>query len=101
VNEKDEVIRRKLDIVLADDLEAIIEDVAKEALLDKPYFKIVEYKEYDEAVYSRRAIVEFFFFKSISVKITRKYRYIRKTGIWDRYYNKYYMVFPEANETEN
>jgi hypothetical protein len=101
VDEKDDVIRRKLDVILADDLEAIVEGVDKEGLLDRPYFELVEYKEYDEAIYSRMAVVDFYFLKSVNVKITRKYRYIRKHGIWDRYYNKYHTFLPETNETQN
>jgi len=99
LDEKEEVIRQKLDIILKDDLQAIIEDVAVEALLETPYFELVDYREFKEGMYSRMAVVDFYFFNSINMKITRKYRYIKRHGLWDRYYNKYYMIAPRADET--
>jgi hypothetical protein len=101
LDEKDEIVSKKLDIVLQDDLEAIIEDVAQDALLEKPYFEVVSYSEYKEGMYSRMAVVDFYFFNSLNMKITRKYRYLKKHGLWDRYYNKYYMTAPEIDETSN
>lgn len=98
-DEKDSVIRQKLDVILKDDLEAVIEDVEKESLLETPYFEMLDYREYKEGVYSRMAIVDFYFLNSLNMKITRKYRYYKKLGLWDRYYNKYYMFFPETDET--
>ncbi|MCL2690214.1 MAG: hypothetical protein FWE57_10275 [Chitinispirillia bacterium] len=99
LQEKDSVIRQKLNVILKDDLEAILEDVAKEALLETPYFELLEYREYKEGAYSRLAVVDFYFLNSINMKITRKFRYHKKLGLWDRYYNKYYMFSPETEET--
>jgi len=101
LDEKEEVIRQKLDIILKDDLEAIIEDVDSSALLDEPYFELLDYKVYDDGYYSRMAIADFYFMKSVAVKISRKYRYVRKMGVWDRYHNKYNTIVPKTNETEN
>jgi len=98
-DEKDSVVRQKLDVILKDDLEAIIEDVAKEALLETPYFVLLDYKKYNEGLYSRMAIVDFYFFNSLNMKITRKFRYYKRLGLWDRYYNKYYMIAPQADAT--
>jgi len=99
-DEKDSVIRQKLDVILKDDMEAILEDVAKEALLETPYFELLEYKKYDEGAYSRLAIVDFYFFNSINMKITRKFRYHKRLGLWDRYYNKYYTIAPAAGAAD-
>jgi len=99
-DESDAVIRGKLDVVLADDLAAIVDSVAAAALIDKPYFELVSYKEYDEGAYSRMAVTDFFFLKpfaGITKKIRRKYRYHRRLGMWDRYYNRYYTVAPDAD----
>jgi len=101
MDEKEEVIRQKLDVILKDDLEAIIEDVDKDALLDEPYFELLDYKTYDDGYYSRMAVADFYFLKSVSVKISRKYRYVRRMGVWDRYHNKYIMIAPKTDETEN
>jgi len=97
--ESDGVIRQKLDVILKDDLEAILEGVSEGALLDKPYFVLLEYREYDEGAYSRMAIADFYFLKSVGMKITRKYRYHRRLGMWDRYHNKYYTIVPDENGT--
>jgi hypothetical protein len=99
--ESDGVIRQKLDVILKDDLEAILEDVAGDALLDKPYFELLEYREYDEGAYSRMAIADFYFLKSVGKKIKRKYRYHRRLGMWDRYHNQYYTIAPDENGTDN
>jgi hypothetical protein len=98
-DESDAVIRGKLDVVLADDLAAIVDSVAAAALIEKPYFELVSYKEYDEGAYSRMAVADFFFLKPIAgagKKIMRKYRYHRRLGMWDRYHNKYYTYMPDS-----
>jgi hypothetical protein len=100
-DESDAVIKGKLDVILADDLAAIVDSVAAAALIDKPYYEIVSYKEYDEGAYSRMAVVDFFFLKPLAgmvKKIRRKYRYHRRLGMWDRYHNKYYSVVPGAED---
>ena len=102
--EKEEVIRFKLDIILKDDMEAILEGVAEDGLLETPYVDLTDYNTYDEGAYSRMAIADFYFLRSIedrTVKIKRKYRYHKRMGMWDRYYNKYYTVHGDGNETEN
>jgi hypothetical protein len=102
--EGDDAIRRKLDVILDDDLAAILEDVAAEALIEKPYFELIEYKEYDEGAYSRMAIADFFFIKpaaGIVMKVSRKYRYHRRLGMWDRYYNVYKTVAPDAEDKDD
>ncbi len=99
--EKDEVIRKKLDVILQDDLNAILDGVSTDALLDKPHYTMVEYKSYDEGDYSKLAIVDFYFLKKINMKITRKYRYYKPKGLWDRYFNKYMVISADSNETAN
>lgn len=94
-SENEEMIRLKLDIILKSDLEAILEDVYEGALLEEPYFELLEYRFYDEGIFSRMAIADFFFLQPFDgkiAKITRKYRYHKRMGLWDRYYNRYYIV---------
>jgi hypothetical protein len=93
--ESEESIRQKFDIIMADDMEAILEGVDPEALLDEPYFDVLEYVKYKEGVFIRRAVVDFYFLRTIGVKITRKYRYHKRLGLWDRYYNRYYQFVTE------
>lgn len=101
--ENEEMIRLKLDIILKSDLEAILEDVYEGALLDEPYFELLEYRFYDEGIFSRMAIADFFFLRPFDgkvAKITRKYRYHKRMGLWDRYYNRYYIVHVGDDGTE-
>lgn len=82
-------IKKKLDIILDDDLIAITEDMVPSNLLDSIYYDIRIYQEYNEGKYSRRAEVDFYFLKDINAKIVRKYRYHRDFKKWDRYFNEY------------
>lgn len=95
--EPDELIRKKLEVILQSDLEAITSDIAKEGLLEKPFFKITLYKDYKESFYSKRAEVDFYFLKKIHYKIIRKYRYHRQRQMWERYFNEYKLV-PDTSE---
>ncbi len=89
LSEPDSRIRRKLDIILEDDMNAIIEDMADTNLLDSTYYDMYLYQEYDEGKYSRKVEVDFYFLKKVNAKIVRKYRYHREYKKWDRYYNEY------------
>ncbi|MDR2694679.1 MAG: hypothetical protein LBB74_10775 [Chitinispirillales bacterium] len=102
-DESDAVVRGKLDVILADDLAAIIDSVSAAALMDEPRFELVSYKEYNEGAYSRMAVTDFFFLKplvGVEKKIRRKYRYHRRFGMWDRYHNMYYTVAPDTVSAE-
>jgi hypothetical protein len=89
--ESDRVIKEKLLVILEDDLNAIVEDVPEENLLDSIYYEIVLYKEYkkESFKYSKKAVVDFYFLKMVKAKVVRKYRYVRQSRKWDRYYNEY------------
>ena len=101
IGESEDIVRQKLDVVLKDDLEAIIEGISPDGLLEKPYYEIVLYNSYKEGSYSRLVVVDFFLFKALNMKITRKYRYYRTLGMWDRYYNKYKLISPETDEIKD
>jgi hypothetical protein len=85
--ESEDIIKKKLDVILFSDLKAVTEDLPKNSLLDSTYFTIVSYKAYKDGMYSKMAVVDFYLYKKIKVKITRKYRYYSGTGLWDRYFN--------------
>ncbi|NLE01050.1 MAG: hypothetical protein GX640_14380 [Fibrobacter sp.] len=97
--ESDEFARKKLDSILKDDLTAILEDVPDSALLEKPYYELVDYKTYDKGNYSKKAVADFYFMKNIPVKIVRKYRYHVNTRMWDRYYNEY-SFYSDSTDTK-
>lgn len=97
--ENEELSRKKLDVICSDDLSAIIDSIAVENLIEKPYYKLVFYKNYDEGKYSKKAIAEFYFLKKVSVKVVRKYRYLRSVRMWDRYSNEYVFMHDSTTAT--
>lgn len=89
IDEPDGRVRKKLEIILEDDMVAILEGIADTNLLDSTYYDMHLYKEFKGGKYSRKAEVDFYFLKNVNTKIVRKYRYHRDYKKWDRYYNKY------------
>lgn len=90
--DSEERLRKKLDVICKDDLAAITDSIATKDLLEKPYYKLVFYKQYNEGKYSRKAIAEFYFLKHVAVKVVRKYRYHASIQMWDRYSNEYVFL---------
>lgn len=90
--ESEETVRKKLEVICQDDLAAIIDSIAPGDLLDKPYYKLISYKQYTEGKYIRKAVAEFYFLKNVSVKVVRKYRYHGSVRMWDRYSNEYVFM---------
>ncbi len=99
--ESEEVARTKLDIILEDDMAAIIEDIDPIYLLDEPHYTIAEYQSYEQGIYRHRAEVDFYFLKDSNLRIARKYRYHRSQRLWDRYYNRYKFSFNKEENEEN
>ncbi len=87
--ESDEFARKKLEVILKDDLQAITDGIPDSALMESPRYEIVFYKQYDAWDYSKKAVVDFYFLKNIEKKIVRKYRYQTGKRMWDRYFNEY------------
>lgn len=98
-SENEKMIQKKLDTICEDDLKAIIEGIPGEKLLEKPYYKITSYKKYDKGKFSRKAEVEYYFFKDIGVKVFRQYRYHKSVGMWERYTNKYVFIHDTTKTT--
>ena len=90
--EPEEMIRKKLQVILDDDLATLTADVPEESVRDTAYFVVREYKRFDEGRYTRKAVVDFYFLDRVGVKVERKYRYHRRYGKWDRYRNVYRFV---------
>lgn len=89
--ESDVLIRKKLEVICASDLKAITADLPKTSIIDTPSYSIVSYKSFNEGMYSKMAIVDFYFLKKVKAKTTRKYRYYASAQLWDRYYNAYFF----------
>ena len=97
--EKEETVRKKLDVICKDDLAAIIDSIATGDLLEKPYYKLSFYKRYTEGKYSRKAVAEFYFLINVKVKVVRKYRYHGSVKMWDRYSNEYVFLHDITSDT--
>jgi hypothetical protein len=97
--ESDEMARKKLDVILKDDLKAILEGIPDSSIIESPHYKLVLYKIYNEGSYSKKAVADFYFLKGIEKKIVRKYRYYRYNNMWDRYFNEY-SSYSDTTNTE-
>jgi len=94
--DNDAVARRKLDVILKSDLTAIISDMPKTGLADSMYYSLVSYQTYKTGDYTKKAVVDFYFLRGLKVKITRKYRFVKEAGMWERYYNVYNFIEDSA-----
>jgi hypothetical protein len=99
--ESDEMAREKLYIILDNDLKTLIAGIPKEKLLEKQYYCIVSYNEYEESAYSKKTVVDFIIFRQLSVKVERKYRYLEKKRMWERYFNDYLYMSDNSVSPKN
>ncbi|MBD3419384.1 MAG: hypothetical protein GF398_04620 [Chitinivibrionales bacterium] len=90
--DSDKTVKSKLRVILKGDLKEITHSINSAGLLDEPHYRIIEYKRFSEGKYTAKAVVDFYFFRTINKKIRRKYRYYRPLGMWDRYYNEYQTI---------
>lgn len=96
--ESEEIIKKKLELIIPDDMKGITEGIPEEALLDKSYYKITSYKFYKKGLYSAKAEVDFYFLKKVELKIVRKFRYHRSKKMWERYFNEYRYISETAEK---
>ncbi len=86
-------MKQKLQEIGRADMDVIVQGLSdtarREALLDKPYFLVDEYKEFkgDTArVYQAYAVLAFFYLDpSLDLCQIRKYRYNRSARVWERF----------------
>ena len=90
--EKESSIEEKFSTILAGDMDAILDGLDTTLILPQPYDTILEWQQYDEGIYSHRAVVEFYFYRTIPLKIVRKYRYSVRAKKWERYVNRYVSI---------
>jgi hypothetical protein len=93
-SDSNELIRNIFEqVIVKDDLEEIIKDTPEKDLMDSPYYSIISYEENKKGKYTVKAEVDYFFFKSVKVKIRRKYRFYKAYKKWERYTNEYKHYF--------
>lgn len=97
IGESDELIKKKLHVILKDDLKSIINDLPEKSVADSAYYTIELYKNFKELKYKKKAVVNFFILKGVEVKIVRKYRYYKDYRKWERYFNEYRFYTKREN----
>jgi len=85
-------VRLRLTPILDANLQVIVEDIDTTYLLNEPHYKIVEWKWYEESLYSCNAVVDFYFFRDSSYLIKQKLRFNVDTQLWELYYNEYKSI---------
>jgi hypothetical protein len=98
----EERFREKLVRLLDGDLETICGEIQvrdASALLDRPYYRIVEYKATpNSGSYSHLCEADFYYLKTIKMKQMRKYRYNPNTGEWERYWKQIITLLPGSGK---
>lgn len=79
--------KEMLDIVLKDDMSAIIDGIDTSGIMKEPYYEYREFKSFEEGKYQYLAVVDFYFLKDIKRKIVRKYRFNKLHLQWERFEN--------------
>jgi len=91
-------LRSKLDRLLDEDLLAITDEIRvrdASALLERPYWRVVEYKATpNSASYSHLCEIHFYYLSAIKMKQIRKYRFNPDTGEWERYWKEVVYNLP-------
>jgi hypothetical protein len=88
--------RKKLDVIVASDLKAIVGELSPASLRDSIYSRVEEYEKYSAGMYGMRAVVDFYYLRGVHVKRTVKYRYLVRAGKWERYDNEYQFYSDSA-----
>lgn len=91
-SETEESVREKFDKIIEGDLEAIVDGLSEATILDSPYTNLIDWEKYEDGQFHYRAVVEFYFYRTLPKKIIRKYRYNAAEKKWERYYNQYHSV---------
>jgi hypothetical protein len=89
--ESDNSIKNKLDLVVAGDLKAVVNELPKNSLADSVYTRIVEYKQLKKGMFRALAVVEYYYLRGVKVKRTVKYRYGEHVDKWERYSNEFVL----------
>ncbi len=89
-------VQTELYVILDDDLKGIVSELPDSVISDSAYYRITSYQYFPKAEkFSYKAVVDFYYFKSIRVKQVRKYRYRKMQKTWDRY-SKEYQNLPDS-----
>jgi hypothetical protein len=90
--ESDQLVRRKLEVILADDLASVVMELPANSVRDSAFYRVREYRRFAEGPYAALAVVDFHFLKGDVARMVRKYRYHKWDGQWERYVNEYRLA---------
>lgn len=79
--------KEMLEVILKDDMAAIIDGVDTSAIMKEHYYEYREFNSYEEGKYQYLAVVDFYFLRDIKRKIVRKYRFNKMYLQWERFEN--------------
>lgn len=89
-------LKNELETMLPVDLDSITSGVPANALMEKPYYRIIALTSKKEAKCMAKAEVEFYFLKNVNVVILRKFCYHESQKKWVRFFNEYKNVSSSA-----
>ena len=87
--EPDIAIQKKLTAVIESDFKEMLHELPATSISDSVYYRTAKYKTYTKGLYRAMAVVDYYYLKSVKVKRTVKYRYVKKAAQWERYGNEY------------
>ena len=87
--ESDAMIRKKLEVIVKDDLLCVVAEMPDSSIADSTWYDIVSSQTGKKGDYSAKAEVDFDFLKGVRVKMFRRYRYVSRIGKWERYTNEW------------
>ena len=97
--ESEALVRRKLEVILNDDLQSVITELPPASVADSTWYVIREYQHFSKGGFSALAVVDFHFIKGDIARMVRKYRYHRRFGQWERYHNVYEVTSADEPAT--
>jgi len=87
--EKPEIIRSKLDTIIASDFKALLAELPQKSHSDSLHYVCREYTVFKKGPYRVKAVVDYFYIRDVKVKRAVKYRYVKSAAQWERYDNEY------------
>jgi len=93
-------LEKELEEMLPVDLDSITSGIPADALMEKPYYRIVALTTKKEAKCMAKAEVEFYFLKNVNLIILRKFCYQESQKKWVRFFNEYKNVSSSGEGTK-
>jgi hypothetical protein len=93
----DRVARRSLEAVAKAELTSFVNELPPANQPTAPYFEIVAFEPGKKGRFSVKAVVDYYYLKNVTVKLTRKYRFVRWGQRWEPY-NEEWRFFQDSSK---